>query len=286
MPTGPHEFTTQDVAYLRHGDRALMARLLIPRSDGPFAAVVDLHGGAWTGGDLAECKDRDAALARSGFVVAALNFRHAGDGYPTSLADINYGIRWLKAQAREFHVDPGRIGICGQSSGGHLAMLAAMRPNDPRYAAVPLHEAAAAGLDASVRCVAMAWPVINPLSRYRYARRLRDSAEPPAWAVPMPEKHELYWKSEANMAEGNPMLALERAEAVLTPPALWVQGRPDNIHDYRDPDSPIPGNEPERFAANYRKAGGEIEVRYIDQAARATAASFEPIAAFFRKHLD
>jgi len=284
MPTGPHEFTTQDVAYLRHGDRALMARLFIPRGDGPFAAVVDLHGGAWTGGDLAECKDRDEALARSGFVVAALNFRHAGDGYPTSLADINYGIRWLKAQAREFHVDPERFGICGQSSGGHLAMLAAMRPNDPRYAAIPLHEAAAASLDASVRCVAMAWPVINPLSRYRHARRLRDSAEPPAWAVPMPEKHELYWKSEANMAEGNPMLALERAEAVLTPPALWVQGRPDNIHDYRDPEAPIPGNEPERFAANYRKAGGEIELVVVEQAARA-GASIEPIARFLHQQL-
>ena len=284
MPTGTHEFTTQDIAYLRHGEKALMARLFIPRGDGPFPAVIDVHGGAWTGGDLAECKDRDEALARSGLVVAALNFRHGGDGYPTSLADINFGIRWLKARAREFHVDPGRVGLCGQSSGGHLAMLAAMRPNDPRYAAIPLHEAATASLDASVRCVAMAWPVINPLSRYRHARRLRDSAEPPAWAVPMPEKHELYWKSEANMAEGNPMLALERAEAVLTPPALWVQGRPDNIHDYRDPDSPIPGNEPERFVANYRKAGGEIELVVVEQAARA-AASIEPIARFLHQQL-
>jgi acetyl esterase/lipase len=284
MPTGTHDFTTQDVAYLRHGDRALMARLFIPHGDGPFPAVVDLHGGAWTGGDLAECKDRDEALARSGLVVAALNFRHAGDGYPTSLADINYGIRWLKAHAREFRVAPDRVGLCGQSSGGHLAMLAAMRPNDPRYAAIPLHEAAAATLDGTVRCVAMAWPVINPLSRYRHARRLRDSADPPAWTLPMPEKHELYWGSEANMAEGNPMLALERAEAVLTPPALWVQGRPDNIHDYRDPESPIPGNEPERFATNYRKAGGEIEVVVVEQAERAVA-SIGPIAAFCRKHL-
>jgi len=284
MPTGTHEFTTQDVAYLRHGEKALMARLFVPRGDGPFGAVVDLHGGAWTGGDLAECKDRDEALARSGLVVAALNFRQAGDGYPTSLADINFGIRWLKAHAREFHVDPDRIGICGQSSGGHLAMLAAMRPNDPRYASLQLHEAAAATQDASVRCVAMAWPVINPLSRYRHARRLREQADPPAWAVPMPEKHELYWGSEANMAEGNPMLALERAEAVLTPPVLWVQGRPDNIHDYRDPESPIPGNEPERFVANYRRAGGEIELVVVEQAARAVA-SIEPIAAFFRKRL-
>ncbi|HST73823.1 MAG TPA: hypothetical protein VLJ20_00480, partial [Acetobacteraceae bacterium] len=69
-----------------------------------------------------------------------------------------------------------------------------------------------------------------------------------------------------------------------TPPALWVQGRPDNIHDYRDPDSPIPGNEPERFAANYRKAGGEIEVVVVEQAARASA-SIEPIARFLYQQL-
>ena len=50
MPT--YEITTEDVEYLRHGDRALVARLYKPKGDGPFPAVVDLHGGAWTSGDL------------------------------------------------------------------------------------------------------------------------------------------------------------------------------------------------------------------------------------------
>ena len=69
------------------------------------------------------------------------------------------------------------------------------------------------------------------------------------------------------------------------PPALSVQGKPDPVHDYRDPESPVALNEPERFAASYRKAGGKIELLYIDQAARPTNTSHDPIAAFFLKEM-
>jgi acetyl esterase/lipase len=284
MPAKTYQFTTQDVEYLRHGDKPLQVRLVLPQGDGPFPAIVDLHGGAWTSGDLADCVPRAEVLAQGGLAVAAFNFRHAGDGYPTSLVDINYAIRWLKARAKDLNLRADRVGISGQSSGGHLAMLAAMRPNDARYAAIPL-PAGAPKVDATVRCVAMSWPVINPLSRYRHAKRLLASAEPAGWAKGMPERHDLYWRSEENMAEGNPMLALERGEKVMTPPALWVQGRPDQVHDYHDPEGGFPGNEPERFLTNYRKAGGEMELVYVAQEARSTNASYEPIAAFFQKHL-
>ena len=49
------------------------------------------------------------------------------------------------------------------------------------------------------------------------------------------------------MAEGNPMLMLERGEKVSTPPAVWFQGRGDLVHDYKDVDASFPGNEPQRF---------------------------------------
>ena len=284
MPSGTFEFTIEDHDYLRHGERALKLRVFRPRGDGPFPAVIDLHGGAWCNGDLNECKARDEVLAASGLVAIALDFRHAADGYPTSLVDINYAIRWVKANASKLGVRADRIGLCGQSSGGHLAMLAAMRPRDPRYVSVAL-PAGSPAMDATVRCVAMTWPVINPLSRYRHARRARDTANPPAWVGNIPERHDTYWKTEANMAEGNPVLALERGEKVVTLPALWVQGRPDIVHDYRDPESPIDGNEPERFVADYRKAGGSIELLYIDYATRAGNASHDPVTAFFHKHL-
>ncbi len=158
---------------------------------------------------------------------------------------------------------PELVGLSGQSSGGHLAMLVAMRPDDPRYAAIPL-PAGTPPQDASVRCVAMSWPVINPLSRYRHAKRAQASANPPQWPPGIIARQDSYWRGDANMAEGNPMLALERGEAVRTPPAIWFQGRGDLLHDYKDEDSSFAGNEPQRFVANYRKAGGKIALDYIE----------------------
>ncbi|MBV8615285.1 MAG: alpha/beta hydrolase [Acetobacteraceae bacterium] len=275
----PHSFTTRDQPYRE----TLQARLFTPEGTGPFPAVIDIHGGAWCGGDLNDGQSRNEALAGAGFFVAAINFRHGADGYPTSLADINYATRWVKAHAGELRVRPDRVGLSGNSSGGHLAILAAMRPRDPRYAAIPLRGGPA---DASVEAVAMLWPVINPLSRYRHALRARDSANPPAWVGDIPERHERYWRDEAAMAEGNPMLALERGEAVALPPALWVQGRPDDApHDYRDPESPFPGNEPDRFVANYRRAGGSIELVDVEQPARAGQPTLDHLIAFFARHL-
>ena len=277
-----HDFTTEDVEYLRHGDRALTLRLYKPRGNGPFPAVIDLHGGAWGKGTLDECQGRDEVLAKAGLLVAALEFRQGEDGYPTALVDINYAIRWLKAHARELRTRPDLIGIAGSSSGGHLAMLAAMRPGDPRYASVGL-PAGSPAVDATVRSVAMAWPVINPLSRYRNA--LRKRAKGTAWVGDIPERQGSFWKNDENMTDGNPVLMLERGEKVMMPPALWVQGQPDPVHDYRDPESPVALNEPERFAASYRKAGGRIEMIYIEQAARMSAASHDPIAAFFLREM-
>ena len=280
--TTTYEFTTEDLVYLRHGERALKLRLYKPRGAGPFPAVVDLHGGAWGKGSLEECKGRDEALAKSGLLAVALDFRDGNDGYPTALVDINYAIRWLKARAGQLQTRADLVGICGQSSGGHLAMLAAMRPYDPRYTTIATTDGLPA-VDATVRCVAMAWPVINPLSRYRNAVRGRAQGE--TWVGDIPERQGSFWKNDDNMMDGNPMLILERGEKVVMPPALWVQGRPDQVHDYRDPESPVALNEPERFAANYRKAGGVIDLQYIDQAARTTAAAHDPVAAFFLREM-
>jgi acetyl esterase len=286
------DIVTEDLTYLTHGGSPLAMRIYRPavevddggqtRAAAPLPAVIDLHGGAWNKNDLSSCAARDAVLAASGLAVAAIDFRHGADGHLATMADINYAIRWLKAGAGRFGIDPARIGLCGQSSGGHLAMLAAMRPEDARYGATPLEEDSK--VDASVRCVGMQWPVINPLSRYRHAQRERDAGA--AWVGDIPENHDRYWGDEAAMEEGNPLLALERGEAVRTLPAMWIQGRPDIVHDYRDTATGQEANEPERFAAAYRAAGGEIELLYVDKEDASTAAAaFEPLARFFHAHL-
>jgi acetyl esterase len=254
-------YDVDDVEYLRHGDKPLLARVFKPRGEGPFPALVECHGGAWCMSDRKTEHLRHEFMASHGIVSIALDFRSGSeDPYPASVQDINYAVRWAKLHARDLKTRPDLIGLSGQSSGGHLAMLVAMRPHDPRYAAIALP----AGSDASVRCVVMSWPVINPLSRYRHAKRAQAAANPPDWPQGIIARQDSYWRSEAAMAEGNPMLALERGENVLTPPAVWFQGRGDTLHDYKDADSDFPGNEPQRFCANYRKAGGDIALDYIE----------------------
>jgi acetyl esterase/lipase len=257
-------YDTKDIEYLRHGDKPLLARVFTPRGEGPFPALVECHGGAWCLSDRKTEHLRHEFMASHGIVSIALDFRSGTEAkYPASVQDINYAVRWAKLHAGDLKTRPDLVGLSGQSSGGHLAMLVAMRPHDPRYAAIAL-PAGSPRLDASVPCVVMSWPVINPLSRYRHAKRALAGANAPEWPKNIIPRHDAYWPSEAEMAEGNPMLALERGEKVQLPPAMWFQARGDLVHDYKDADSEFPGNEPQRFVANYRKAGGEIELRYIE----------------------
>ncbi|MGZ8229750.1 MAG: alpha/beta hydrolase, partial [Burkholderiales bacterium] len=133
-----YQIDIEDVEYLRHGDKPLLARIYKPRGKGPFPIVVDLHGGAWCNKDRTADAGTDEPLAKSGVVVAALDFRMPPDGkYPASLQDVNYAIRWCKARAKEWNASADKVAVLGVSSGGHQAMLTAMRPNDARYASIP-----------------------------------------------------------------------------------------------------------------------------------------------------
>src|SRR4029077_19692887 len=127
--------------------------------------------------------------------------------------DIHYGIRWIKSRAAELGGRPDMVGSMGNSSGGHQAMLLEMRPSDPRYTALPL--ASAPALDATVKCVIMTSPVIDPLGRYRYAKDLMAKGKTYPGAVDeLLPCHDAYWKTEDSMAEGAPAGALERGEKV------------------------------------------------------------------------
>jgi acetyl esterase len=246
-----HEFTVDDVEYLSHAGNALLLRLFQPKGAGPFPLMIDLHGGAWCSQDRTSDAMFNEALARSGVVVAALDFRMPPvAGYPASLADINYATRWLKARAGELKARPDRIGMIGISSGGHQAMLAAMRPRDKRYAAIPL--AGQSGLDARIAAVVMIWPVIDPLRRFHHAKRLQAAGgkypEQIDRVIPL---HTKFWGTEEAMEEGNPVGILDRGEAVEMPPVLYVQGADDIVH---------PKADLERFVASYRKRGGEVDL--------------------------
>src|SRR3989449_11729773 len=150
-----------------------LALLYRPRGSGPFPIRVELPGGAWCrSARLADTLIHET-LARTGVIVAALDWRQPPVApYPASFQDIHYAIRWLKARATELGSRPDLVGSMGNSSGGHQAMLLGMRPFDARYGALP-QPAGSPATDATVRCVIMTSPVIDPLGRYHYAKQLK-----------------------------------------------------------------------------------------------------------------
>jgi acetyl esterase/lipase len=251
-----YDINVEDVEYNRHGGTPLLMRLYRPQGTGPFPIMVELHGGAWCRSDRLADVVIHESLAKSGVIVASLDFRQPPVApYPASFQDIHYGIRWLKARAVELGSRPDMVGSMGNSSGGHQAMLLGMRPFDARYAALPLAGASPAA-DATVRCVIMCSPVIDPIGRYHYAKELKAKGQPyPALVDEVLPCHDAYWQTEAAMAEGAPARALEQGEKVELPPVLYLQGTEDVAH---------PRPHLDRFVAAYRKAGGVVDLELFE----------------------
>ena len=246
--TTDHDVKVHDTEFLRHGDRPLLARVYQPAGDGPFPLVVDVHGGAWTRNDRTNNVDTASYLARHGIVTVSLDFRMPPEApYPASLADINFGIRWLKAHAREFKGTAGKVGALGTSSGGHQVLLAGMRPFESRYAAIKRPETE--GFDATLAFVISGWGVLDPLHRYGMAKQQGKTE--------LVASHDEFWRTEAAMAEGRPMGILERGEQGKIPPAFLIQGTEEEWTS---------SDQVNQLAAAYRKGGGEAEVAFYEGA--------------------
>jgi acetyl esterase/lipase len=245
---GAHAFMVKDIVYGRSGGQERMARLYQPAGSGPFPAVLQVHGGAWNNKDRTDGQNTALDLCAAGIVVLSIDFRNAPEApYPASLQDINYGIRWLKHHAAEFGSSAAQVGAYGTSSGGHQILLAAMRPDDPRYRALPLAEAP--DLDARLAFVISGWGVLFPLERYKLAKAAGDAA--------LARGHDIFFGTEAGQIEATPALALERGEKMFLPPALVFQGTRDRWTSVELA---------QRFADDYRKAGGEIDLLLLDGA--------------------
>ena len=204
---------------------------------------MSLHGGRWTRESRLTNAVIDEALARDGALVMALDIRMPPAArYPDCVADINFAIRWLKRHAREQGVAADNVGGIGTSSGGHQIMLSAMRPRDPRYAAIPLPG------DASLAFAIACWPVLDPLARYEMAKAKGMDDHVAA--------HHAYWPRRRG--PGRRQSADDprpRRAPWSLPPALIIQGTADMI---------LPDGMADRFAAAYRKAGGRVDLRKFD----------------------
>ncbi|MBV8520091.1 MAG: alpha/beta hydrolase [Acidobacteria bacterium] len=116
-------FTTyESLEYANVGGTSLQLDLRVPDGAGPHPVILYLHSGAWITGD----RTGGPALrqATRGYAVASIDYRLAPAWtWPSQIEDCKAAVRWLRANAARFHLDPNRIGVFGTSAGGHLAAV-------------------------------------------------------------------------------------------------------------------------------------------------------------------
>ena len=114
-----------DLVYAKHGDRELTLDLYRPNDDTKLLpAVIFIHGGGWYKGDPSSYTAMAQQLAAQGYVTLNIFYRLSGEApFPAAIEDCKAAVRWARANARTFRIDPDRIGSVGGSAGGHLSGL-------------------------------------------------------------------------------------------------------------------------------------------------------------------
>jgi acetyl esterase len=262
-PGAPYEVEESDVPYARPGGQELLARVYWPAGERrtALAGIVDVHGGAWSRLDRTTGALHARALAACGLFVVSLDFRQGpAHRHPAGSADVAAGVRWLRANAYQLGVDPQRIGLLGSSSGGQLALLAALRPGALEHAGVPIvlsneTESTAADDDSAAFVLAL-YPVADPLARYRYVLRRSEEPAPASdleakrLAQRLVEAHRGYFADEIAMAEASATRIVVEGEARALPPVWLAQPEFDDN---------VPAEITDAFVEAYRAAGGKVE---------------------------
>jgi acetyl esterase/lipase len=121
-----------DVVFGKGGATELKLDLAMPKEgDGPFPAIVCIHAGGWVGGDRKQMRQTIEVLAGRGYVAVSPDYRLAPrDRFPAPIEDCKAAVRWLRANADKYHIDPRRIGAIGFSAGAHLACLLGVTSKD------------------------------------------------------------------------------------------------------------------------------------------------------------
>jgi acetyl esterase/lipase len=121
MPKGFH--AVRDLNYGSHGRHSQMLDVYVPDiPTPPRPAMVWIHGGGWNSGD--KSAPPGMGLLLRGYVVISINYRLSSEAvFPAQIFDCKAAVRFIRSHAREFDIDPSRIGVWGDSAGGQLAAL-------------------------------------------------------------------------------------------------------------------------------------------------------------------
>jgi acetyl esterase/lipase len=123
----PNSVTVQrDVVYATYGDRKVTLDIYLPKNPptGKLPCIITVHGGGWRNGDKNKFARFASKFAEKGFAAACIGYRLIPEvGVPQCIEDAKASVRWVRANAKKYNIDPDRFGAFGGSAGAHLVAM-------------------------------------------------------------------------------------------------------------------------------------------------------------------
>jgi len=224
----------RDVEYSQAGGTSLRLDASLPESASPTAAVILVHGGGWTRGDRRiEVQPLFEPLSRAGFAWFSISYRLATDvtQFGVAIDDVEQAVRFVKAHAAEYNINPNRIALVGESAGGQLAAMAALR----------------AGPDAAVKAVVALYTPTDLVSLFENSTfipgQIRNGVRGTPW--------------EPLVLAGLSQLSPVENLRPDMPPFLFIHGTADSL---------VPFAQSTQMCARMKKIGATCEVYPVEGA--------------------
>jgi acetyl esterase/lipase len=277
-PTPPKGFVAEyDVKYVADGDAAQTLDIYYPETpaDKPLPLLVWIHGGGWQGGSKTQLPY--VSQLERGYVAASIEYRFSQKAkFPAQIQDCQAAIRWLRANARKYSVDPERVGVGGASAGGHLAALVGTSGGKKAFPLIGGNEEQSDRVQAVCDIFGPAnfWTVVAQAEADKNVKNIFQ------WNKGDPYSNLI----GARLGEDK-----EKCDAVS--PAHYVsQDNPPFLILHGDHDTLVPFAQSEELAEGLAKAGVEVTLQRLPGAGHGGPAFGLPALArltvsFFDKHL-
>ena len=259
-----------NLVFRKVGDRELRADLYLPKkSTGKTPLIVCIHGGGWSRGNKKQCPA--VPMVKEGYAVASIQYRLTTEAaFPAQIEDCKAAVRWLRAIAPKYNIDPERIGVWGHSSGAHLAALLGTSGD------VAALEGKGENAEFSSRVQAVC-EISGPADLVQMFKDVSaSSAEMAAEA-----------KEAIEALIGGPMDSKKEVAIAASPITYITKDDPPFLIIHGDEDQTVPVSQSRRFAAALKNAGVPVTLDIAQGRGHGTGGPrFEPeIKAFFDKNL-
>lgn len=273
LPDGVKEFRDLSYGPFTTDDRNKLD-LWVPKSETPLPLVIWVHGGAWLGGAKSAANPAMPFLAK-GYAVAAINYRLSQHAlFPAQIEDCKAAVRFLRANAKAYNLNPDAFGVWGSSAGGHLvALLGTSGDVKELEGTVGDHPT----VSSRVQCVV---DFYGPTDLTKIAVQSKANSKIDHDAPDAPEAKLL----------GGPVQAKKELAAKANPITFVTKDDPPVLILHGDEDPLVPLGQSEIFMEALKKAGVECELVVIKGgghggAGFGTPENQEKIAKFFERHL-